>query len=184
MTLSLGGKNLEFVFELPFSWKMFFFSALLFTIASVLYNIFSPLIIRENKSYNDFVENKKNFSHILQYLDNVGITDNWIQKQRINIDDAQSPRDIMQIPEIKGFKKKYLYKQISSKINIYKETYQDKYYFSQDKGLYQEMAFWRLYNYSNICHPFWLYLTSTVYAIGFSLIIIVLSQSILLVIKL
>jgi len=66
--------NLEKVIEsIPFSWQMFFLSALMFTCGSILFNIFAPKIIKENESYRDFENHGKNWQHLTSYALNIGI---------------------------------------------------------------------------------------------------------------
>ena len=53
---------------LPFRWKLFFFAACCFTIGSLLYWLFAPRIIKENKSLAEFLENRRNLSHLASYI--------------------------------------------------------------------------------------------------------------------
>lgn len=52
---------------LPFSWSVFFFSALLFTAANILYYIFAPVIIKDNDDYGSFLESGKGREHLEKY---------------------------------------------------------------------------------------------------------------------
>lgn len=66
--LHLADSIIKFNFELPFSWKLFFISALLFTVANILYIVFCPLIIKENKHLGEFLSNSKDEGHLEEYM--------------------------------------------------------------------------------------------------------------------
>ncbi len=69
--MNVGGFNFEFVIDLPFNWKILFFAALCFTIGSIIYSLFAPLIIRENSSFGDFKSHNKDFNHLVSYLEDM-----------------------------------------------------------------------------------------------------------------
>lgn len=56
---------------LPFSWIMFFFAALFFTIANLLYSFFAPRIIFENDNFHDFQIKKFIEDHLKKYALNI-----------------------------------------------------------------------------------------------------------------
>ncbi|MDO5968935.1 hypothetical protein Q4Q35_03870 [Flavivirga aquimarina] len=68
LNMVIFGEDIEIVFELPFTWQVFYFCSLFFTIAAVIYNLKAPSIIKENKSYASFVEEQKNFKHLDRYI--------------------------------------------------------------------------------------------------------------------
>ena len=53
--------------SLPFTWYIFFFSALSFTIGNLVYNFTCPLIIKENRDYGDFIIQGRNFFSLYHY---------------------------------------------------------------------------------------------------------------------
>lgn len=58
--------NLEI--GLPFSWKLFFFAALAFSLASLIYSSYCPEIVRDYQSFNEFREQGKGSSQITRAL--------------------------------------------------------------------------------------------------------------------
>ncbi|MFD0862517.1 hypothetical protein ACFQ1M_09890 [Sungkyunkwania multivorans] len=73
LKIALNDYLFVLVIELPFSWKLFFLCALLFTAGSILFNLFCPQIIKENVSFSDFRDSGKDASHLESYGENVGI---------------------------------------------------------------------------------------------------------------
>ncbi len=57
--------------SLPFTWSIFFFSALFFTIGNILFIFFSPKIIKENDNYRDFEQAGKDEGHLEGYFNKV-----------------------------------------------------------------------------------------------------------------
>ncbi len=55
--------------SIPFSWHMFFYSAVFFTLGTVVYNIYAPPILKENDSFKDFLGDHKTWSHIKHYYE-------------------------------------------------------------------------------------------------------------------
>lgn len=84
LIFSLGEEDLHFVFELPFAWKLFYFSAIIFTIASALYSWWAPKVIVENESFGEFMRQRKNFTHLIDYLANLGITKKFVSFSGLN----------------------------------------------------------------------------------------------------
>lgn len=56
--------------NLPFSLGLFYFSALFFLIGNIIYKVFVPEIINENKSFNDFLNAGKGKFHLSKYHEN------------------------------------------------------------------------------------------------------------------
>lgn len=54
MLLNVFGKNITVVLQLPFSWKMLFFSALFFSAANLVYYFRCPEIVKKYSTFNDF----------------------------------------------------------------------------------------------------------------------------------
>ena len=76
--------RLEHVIDsIPFSWHMFFFSAVFFTIGTIIYNLFAPSIIKENSSYADFRNAGKDWDHIDMYAEEHKIPfDDYVNKEK------------------------------------------------------------------------------------------------------
>jgi hypothetical protein len=68
----------EYTFDvnlaLPFSWKMFYFSALFFALATLIYQIRCPRLVKEYPTYSDFdVEGKPEW-HLRPYAEDIGLS--------------------------------------------------------------------------------------------------------------
>ncbi len=65
------GHTFQAVTQLPFSWQTFFFSALCFSIANLIYMIFAPNIVKEYKDYSDFLNTGKGEKQLKEYLEGI-----------------------------------------------------------------------------------------------------------------
>lgn len=54
VTIQLFGAEFTFIFALPFSWKMFYFSALAMAAGTLVYVVKCPPLIKEFKNFTDF----------------------------------------------------------------------------------------------------------------------------------
>ncbi len=59
VTFSLWGNTFTIIWGLPFSWQMFYFSAVGFSIASYIYSSWCPPIIRDYERFSDFTDQGK-----------------------------------------------------------------------------------------------------------------------------
>ena len=67
LKFEIYGEVMSFPLELPFSWKLFFFGALLISIGSTLYQLYCPHLIKNYSNYGEFLASgQSNF-----YLDYV-----------------------------------------------------------------------------------------------------------------
>lgn len=180
----LGNTKYQLVLELPFSWKLFFFSALFFSIGALLYNLFAPAIIKENESFGDFLNHKKNFTHVFSYRDNIGLTNQWVQKVGVKLADLNTYGDIpVHLKNFKKYRMTFLNNQAIEKFEMYNYIYKASRNYNETNISYLENAFWKLYSLANKSHPIMLFMTTVFYLIGFILISIVFIQSILLVLN-
>lgn len=62
--VNMGNENFQFKLSLPFSWQLFFFAALSFSIANVIFSFYRPLFTKF-KDYGDF-KNQGRTSKFLQ----------------------------------------------------------------------------------------------------------------------
>jgi hypothetical protein len=79
VTIELFNKKFELHLSLPFSWKVFFFMAIIFLIANIIYSLFCPRLIKETASYSDFLEQKRSQNELSSYykdIENKGLTMN------------------------------------------------------------------------------------------------------------
>ena len=66
--------DLSIVIEaIPFSWHMFFYSSVFFTLGNLVYQIFAPSIIKDNNSYLEFSTESKNWDHMNMYSEELKI---------------------------------------------------------------------------------------------------------------
>lgn len=65
--ITVYGHQFTIHLGLPFSWKIFYFSALAFVIANLIYGWKCYPIIQENSNYADFLNAMKSFRHIQEY---------------------------------------------------------------------------------------------------------------------
>ena len=67
LNLTFSGNIYQFDISLPFTWGIFFFSALSFTFANIVFIIFAPSIIKDNDDYSDFESAGKDKRHLEKY---------------------------------------------------------------------------------------------------------------------
>jgi hypothetical protein len=72
---------INFDFVLPFSWVLFYFSALFFLIGNVLYNIFVPPIINENRSFSHFLQMGRGKRELVSYLESEKLEDRGVYSE-------------------------------------------------------------------------------------------------------
>ena len=68
LSFTINDEIVKLDMTLPFAWQIFYFSAVLFTIANVIYFFYCPKIIKENKNLGDFHSQQKNSSHLKNYM--------------------------------------------------------------------------------------------------------------------
>ena len=61
-------QQVEIHLSLPFSWKVFFFVALSFMIANLIFKLRCPAIIQETSSFKEFSEQKRSTSELQEIL--------------------------------------------------------------------------------------------------------------------
>ena len=69
LTLSFSGNTYELDLILPFTWVIFFFSALSFTLSNLFIITFSPVIIKDHKNYIEFRNSGGTEEDYLGYLE-------------------------------------------------------------------------------------------------------------------
>lgn len=58
---------------IPFSWHMFFYSSVSFTLGNIVYQLFAPSIIKDNSSFYEFSSQSKNWDHMNMYAEELNI---------------------------------------------------------------------------------------------------------------
>lgn len=71
-TFSIFGQEVVFSLTLPFSWRVFYFSAVCFVISNIVYQFFCPRLIKDHPSYASFEKEGKGLSHLGWYNRAVG----------------------------------------------------------------------------------------------------------------
>jgi hypothetical protein len=66
VTLGFGKHVVEVPLSLPFSWKLFYFAAVAFAAARVIFNSFCPALIRDYATYSEFRDEGKGSDFILE----------------------------------------------------------------------------------------------------------------------
>lgn len=84
LTLNVFNQNIVIDLALPFSWKVFFIAALLFTIGNLFYMFRCPKILQENNNANDFFSIGKGEEHLKNYAEEIGLS---IEEPRRGIPD-------------------------------------------------------------------------------------------------
>ncbi len=72
---------INFDLVLPFSWVLFYFSALFFLIGNILYNIFVPPIINENRSFSHFLQMGRGKRELISYLESEKLEDRGVYSE-------------------------------------------------------------------------------------------------------
>jgi hypothetical protein len=76
--LELLGYKWDFTFALPFSWEMFYFGAVAFAVASVIYRIGCPDLIRNYRNYEEYrASGNEDFFLLGRFLASEGIGKAW-----------------------------------------------------------------------------------------------------------
>lgn len=213
LNLKMFGEEFEIVFELPFTWQVFFFSALFFTIGAIIYTFCAPSIVKDNNSFGDFFNEKKNFSHIDEYLEEIfwdksfyshitwGVILKYMDKSDITHLDKSIYYDFVLVESEKespsyipldkmSILKTGVYTTLESKrysevmeIKLLWTLIQHEYYKKFNNQGGLERSFWLVYNLSNRKRRSYWWCSMISYTIGILLIAWVIIQSVLTVIK-
>ena len=139
---------------LPFSWKIFFLSAMSFATANLIFVLRCHKMVKDHKNFSDFREQRKSSKHIHQYAEEV----NYPQQS-----------DLSYYWEDGG---------------EYGDPVEQKYSKEQRlKGEYLKQPFWEIYEMTDLCRKEWRVVCSLLYLFGFVLISIVLCQNIWVVLR-
>lgn len=193
------------VFELPFTWQLFFWSAIFFTIGTIIYNLRAPKIIKENTSFADFIKERKNFNHLESYIKDLGFDENWLTKMQFKRTDFGESLTKALIYEKTETAKEFDIYKIKFYNNFIKNLvgYNTKYNTQipdRDLGMpvqrdhvliprkityeqetYLGWSFWSLYEYANSDRIFELSIAYIFFTVGFLLIGCIIIQSIIVV---
>lgn len=174
-----NGYIIKIPLELPFNWVIFYFAALFFTIGTIIYSLFAPQIVKEDSSFGDFEAKKKSTIHLKSYLDDLGISDEYIQhKSNINISKIRQENLSSSAPgEILIALSKWWNKDLDSTVSKNVNLYFD-YWRTQTEIKYPiQNLFWEIYQYSKYANYSALIPSFISYSIGIVLIGIIFIQS-------
>lgn len=82
--------SLQLSTTLPFSWKMFYFSALCLVAGHVFFFMFCPGLVRDHSSYTHFKNEGKGLEQLFEYTSAIGIDWNQIRVDANIADDPVS----------------------------------------------------------------------------------------------
>ena len=74
-TVTIFNYTFEAHLTLPFSWLVFYFSAIAFATANLIFQFRCPAIVKEHKDYTDFKQANMGVEHLDRYMDQVNL--NW-----------------------------------------------------------------------------------------------------------
>ena len=190
LKIILSGIEYKFDLSLPFSWILFYFAALAFTIGYIIFFIRAPNIIKENVNFSDFSDAKKNFNHLNGYLANMGINDYYIEELGLDTISVKSYGIDHATQVLKGKKKPKELEKILQKIEVYNCLHSNSKDFNQNKTLndslsesgYVSLSFWAIYTYADrIFSSNWKIASLAFFIIGTILISIVFIQNMIYV---
>jgi hypothetical protein len=92
--IEVFGTALDLNYELPFSWQLFYFSALAFSIGNLIYIFRCPRIIVDHNNPGEFHESGKGFDQIVHYAFDAGLSKKEIQD---NVD--KTMEEIQSVPK-------------------------------------------------------------------------------------
>lgn len=97
---TIFGQDMQLNLSLPFSWVVFYFSALAFAVANFVFKVGCPSIIQENDSFSDFKASRKGITHLDKYLFEAGM--NWEGLRQALEREDEHFHDNMQIEVYEG----------------------------------------------------------------------------------
>jgi hypothetical protein len=68
LNFEIGGQSLDIEIGLPFNWGVLFFSAVIFSLARLVYTIFAPELIASGIKIDEFLEGKRNIYQIIEFI--------------------------------------------------------------------------------------------------------------------
>jgi len=173
--------------SLPFSWIAFYFSALFFAISISLFKIFAPKIISEYSSLGSKVNEGKVWTNLVIYLQDLGITDEYLEKFNLNRSDFEGKMGFVNAGDKLRATNKYKEDKIQKilrKADILTSFYSqltnkdESVDWDEKEARFIRSQFWTIFHFANKTKFFVRILCGLFYLIGFVLIIYVLGQNI------
>lgn len=98
LSFTVFGESMEVSLGLPFSWKIFYFSAVCFSIAGVIYSWRCHVLVKRYASFTEFIQEGRGVSHLRSYaatLPNVpSAVQHLLSRHEMPLDDNPSDREI------------------------------------------------------------------------------------------
>ncbi len=138
--------------SLPFSWWVFYFAAISFVLANLIFIWKCPKIVKDHNDFGDFLAKKKGEAHLYYYATQL---------------DNQYNDFIHFLSE-------------NRLVNQFEEHERTQF----DYEVKMSDAFWGIHDVHNVIRRFWRLFCTSLYAVGFILIFIVLVQNLWAVLQL
>lgn len=175
VVLTIFGEN--FPIGLPFSWKIFFYSALGFSFGNLIFAWRCFPIIKNHSDFKSFEDSGKTRQHLIHYTEGTKLH-NEVKDRVIEI----------QKREMDIFKREELFygpvRNIKTDSDTIEKILTDKENFKQFENNAVRSTFWQILENLNAGRPIWRMLCSFLYLIGFALFSYVLYENIVAVVKL
>lgn len=85
--LSLFGYSFDLQLSLPFSWPLFYFSALCFVMGNVFFYMYCPRLVTEHGNFAEFESRGKNIQQLYEYTSDINLDWSAIRTE-VGIDDV------------------------------------------------------------------------------------------------
>jgi hypothetical protein len=173
-SVRIGETQLSFDVNLPFSWRVFYFSAVAFALASFLYQVFCPGFVRDYASFADFAEQGKGDRQLGEYVLNI----------------IQQSDDQLVHPQTRAFLGEFLMsatdpKEVWDALPNERNLADVRRTLSGIRISEDQMpdAFWLAHSYADRRKPLLRALCTALYGIGFALLVYVMIQNIIFVFR-
>ena len=70
-SMTLGGAVFRLDFGLPFTWTVFYFSAVFFALAGLVFGAFCPRVVKDHHHAQDFLAAGKSTDHLKEYIEDL-----------------------------------------------------------------------------------------------------------------
>ncbi len=206
---TLNEMNLNSVIKsIPFSWQIFFICAFLFSIGSIIYNLWAPRIIKENNSFSDFDQKGMGWEHIDGYSKDLKLPDDefnsyyhQFHNKNGNINKNDESKFLLGVEETKLTQYKFLFNLYLNLEHTYYPNFHPIVNPSADPSVQVESmkiyntekesnaksnlktAFWLYYNYANNARPKTLLLCQIIFNLGTILLGLIIINSVVIVFK-
>ena len=185
LNFNVFGENIHIEFGLPFSWKIFYFAALSFSVGYFIYNWKAPKIIKENRSFKDFEDSGKQRTHLRDYLHDIKIDSHYFILRNPDVSVFFYKAKLTML-DLHKFNIEHCEKKLSedflSKLLLYNEVCRAC-TVSEDLNVILIDRFWKVYKRANLYNKYFIWVCFSFYFTGFVLMGIVFFESLVTVCK-